>query len=67
MRFFRFIWNVLNNLRRLVQLLFLLVIVVVIVAGFSEEGVTVPDSVALVIAPAGALVDQLEGDPFDRA
>lgn len=67
MRLIRLIWNVLNNLRRLVQLIILFVIVAVVVAALSEEGVSVPDSVALVIAPSGALVEQLEGDPFDRA
>jgi len=67
MRFIRLIWNFLNNLRRLVQLLILFVIVAVIVAAVSEEDITVPDSVALVIAPSGALVEQLEGDPVERA
>lgn len=67
MRFLRLVWRTLNNLRRLFQLLVLFVIIGLIVAGMSERDIKVPDSAALVIAPSGALVEQLEGDPFERA
>lgn len=67
MRFLRLVWRALNNLRRLFQLLVLFVIIGLIVAGMSERDIKVPDSAALVIAPSGALVEQLEGDPFERA
>ena len=67
MRFVRLVWDALNNLRRLFQLLIMFFIIGVIVAAVSDQGVTVPESAALVVAPAGALVEQLEGDPVTRA
>ena len=67
MRVLKFIWAVLSNLLRLVQVLVLLLIVVLVIAALSEQEIEVPDSAALVIAPAGPLVEQLEGDPLERA
>lgn len=67
MRFFRFVWRTLNNLRRLFQLLVMFFIFAVIATGLSVQGVQVPDKAALVVAPGGALVEQLEGNALDRA
>jgi len=67
MRFIRFIWHALNNLRRFVQLLIMFLIIGLVIASLTETGLTVPDSAALVIAPRGALVEQLEADPIERA
>lgn len=54
-----FCWRLLNNLRRAVlNLLFLLVLIVVLVAIFKEEGARVPDGCALLLSPAGVIVDQ---------
>jgi len=68
-RVFRGIWRVLGFIRQAVQLLLLLVFVVLLVAVFSggPQLVQVPESAALVVAPAGTLVDQLEGDDVSRA
>jgi len=67
MRFIRFIWQALNNLRRLAQLLIMFLIIGLIIASLTDKELTVPDSAALVIAPRGALVEQLEADPLERA
>lgn len=67
MRVLKFIWEALNNLRRLVQLLITFLIIALVVAALSVQEIQVPDSAALVIAPTGALVEQLVGDPVERA
>jgi protease-4 len=67
MRILRFIWRALVGLLRVAQLLVLFFVIAIVVAALSEEGITVPDSAALVVAPSGALVEQLEGDPLERA
>ncbi|HVS24138.1 MAG TPA: signal peptide peptidase SppA [Gammaproteobacteria bacterium] len=65
------IWHGLDRLRRVLHLLLLLAIlllvVVSLVVSLFGERVSVPSKAALVIAPAGALVDQLSGDPLQRA
>lgn len=68
-RILRGIWRVLGFIRQAVQLLLLLVFVAVLIAVLSggPQLVQVPDSAALVVAPAGVLVDQLEGDEISRA
>jgi len=47
----------------------LFVIVVVLLLGWllSDSGPEIPDPAALVLAPEGEIVEQLSGDPFDRA
>lgn len=67
MRIVRLVWDALNNLRRLFQLLIMFFFIALIVVGLSDQGISVPESAALVIAPSGALVEQLEGDPVSRA
>ncbi len=61
------IWSGANGLRKVLHLALLLVVFLVFVSAMSEAPVEVPDKAALVITPYGALVEQLEGDPFDRA
>ncbi len=66
-RILRFGWRVLDGLRRLIHLLLMLLVLVVALAVFSESPVIVPRTAALVVAPTGVLVEQLEGRPLDRA
>jgi len=68
-RILRGIWRALGFIRQAIQLLLLLVFLAVLVALFSggPQLVQVPQSAALVVAPAGSLVDQLEGDEVSRA
>jgi protease IV len=61
------IWRGLDRLRRLLHLILLLGIFLLVLASTLGERVFVPTGAALVIAPRGALVDQLSGDPLGRA
>lgn len=64
---FGFLWKALDALRKVLHLIVLLVIFGVLLVLLSPNNPIVPSSAALVIAPQGALVDQLSGDPFERA
>jgi protease IV len=66
-RFFSFVWRALDGLRKVLHLIVLLVTFLVIFAALSPSIPIVPHKAALVIAPQGTLVEQLAGDPFDRA
>jgi protease-4 len=46
--------------------LIFLVLVIAVVGGLGGAVVTVPDSAALIIAPSGVLVEQVEGEPLDQ-
>lgn len=61
------LWRGLDTLRRVLHLVLLLPLLVILLAGLLGERRTVPDGAALVVAPSGFLVEQLEGDPLDRA
>ncbi len=65
--FFSFVWRTLDALRKVLHLIVLLVLFVGIAAALSPSIPIVPHKTALVIAPQGTLVEQLAGDPFDRA
>ncbi len=67
-RVFGSVWQGVDRTRRVtLNLLFVAIIVIVVVAAFSGGGPDVPKSTALVVAPAGHLVEQLGGDPIERA
>lgn len=65
--FFTFVWRALDGLRKVLHLIVLLAMFLLIGAALSPNIPIVPHKTALVIAPQGALVEQLAGDPFDRA
>jgi protease-4 len=65
--FFTFLWRGLDALRKALHLIVLLVIFGVIVAALSPRVPVIPKEAALVIAPQGPLVEQLTGDPIERA
>jgi protease-4 len=65
--FFGFVWRALDTLRKVMHLIVLLVLFLGIAAALSPSIPLVPHKTALVIAPQGTLVEQLAGDPFDRA
>ena len=67
MRIFGFIWRFLGNLVKIVQILLVLVFLALFAGLFADSEFEIPDSAALVLSPSGMLVDQLEGDPFERA
>jgi protease-4 len=67
-RFFRAIWRGLNGLRKLLHLVLLLVLFMLFFGVMSGEAPPIlPKSAALVVQPVGALVEQLSGDPYERA
>ncbi len=62
-----FIWRGLDGVRKVLHLIVLLVLFLAIGAALSPSIPIVPHKAALVVAPQGALVEQLAGDPFERA
>jgi protease IV len=65
--FFSGIWRALDGLRKALNLIVLLVIVIVLI-GVLRGGVPrVPAKAALRVAPEGQLVEQLTGEPVERA
>lgn len=60
-------WQGLDGLRKVLHLALLLLLLAVIVAGFVRTPPQVDNRSALVIAPVGDLVDQLDGDAATRA
>lgn len=61
------VWYGLDTIRRLLHLLLLLFIFALLAALVGRERLTVPEKAALVVAPEGFLVEQLEGSALDRA
>lgn len=61
------LWGVLDGLRKVLSLTFLLGLVIFVLAALEPDNAAVPQNVALVLTPKGALVEQLSGDPIDRA
>jgi protease-4 len=61
-------WHGINALRKVLHLLLLLIVFAVFVAVVSGgTPPLLPQKAALLIQPSGALVEQLAGDPYDRA
>jgi len=60
-------WRGLDTLRRILHLLVLLLLFSVLLAGIVGQSMPVPRSGALLLNPTGVLVEELEGDPLDRA
>ena len=66
-KLFSLLWSGVDGLRKVLHLLLMLFIFSLIVSALSSTAPAVPGSAALVIRPVGRLVEQLAGDPFDRA
>lgn len=66
-RLFVALWTGVDGVRKVLHLLVMLFIFSVLVSALSSSTPMVPGSAALVISPAGTIVEQLDGDPFDRA
>jgi protease-4 len=65
--FFGLVWRILEGVRRVLHLILLLVIFGFILAALHTSIPIVPHAAALVIAPEGAIVEQLASDPVRRA
>jgi protease-4 len=61
------IWHALDGLRKLLHLILLLTLFGLLLAASQSELPFVPDEAALVLTPRGKLVEELSGDPLDRA
>ena len=61
------IWRGLDGLRKVLHLILLIVIFGAIVWAVSSSTQSLPDRAALVVKPEGRLVEQLSGDPVQRA
>jgi len=66
-RIFSALWSGADGLRKVLHLVLLLFLFLMFFGAMSGVPVALPDKAALVIQPHGFLVEQLEGDPFDRA
>ena len=61
------IWRFLDGLRRVVQLLVLLVVCVLIAGVLRKSVPHMPHDGALLVRPEGRIVEQLSGNPVERA
>ena len=61
------IWTGIDGFRKVLHLLLLLFFFSLLLVALSPRIPIIPRTAALVIAPQGALVEQLSGDPFERA
>jgi len=66
-RFLAALWAGADGVRKVLHLVLLLFLFLLFIGTFSEAPPIMPKSAALYIQPYGSLVDQLEGDPYDRA
>jgi protease-4 len=61
------LWTGVNGVRKVLHLLVLLFIFSIVFGALSSTAPRLPSEAALLIQPYGSLVEQLEGDPYDRA
>lgn len=61
------IWGALDSIRKALHLMLLLIVFVGLIGVMSGSSESLPGKAALVIRPVGALVEQLDGNPYDRA
>jgi protease IV len=65
--FFSGLWRGLDALRKVLHLIVLLVIVAIVVGALRGAVPRIPSRAALLVAPQGELVEQLSGNPVERA
>ena len=65
--FFSGLWRGLDGLRKVLHLIVLLVIFAVSIAVLRGSVPRIPAKAALLVAPEGELVEQLSGEPLERA
>ena len=66
-RIFSAVWHGLDGVRKVLHLLLLLVLFLVFFGVISGTPTLMPQRAALLVQPVGTLVDQLDGDAYDRA
>ena len=60
-------WSGIDSVRKVLHLVILLFIFSIVVSVLSSQLPAIPSKAVLVIRPSGNFVDQLAGDPYDRA
>ncbi len=60
------LWRAADSVRKVLHMIFLFAFVGVLVAGVARDQPRLPAQAALSIAPEGALVEQLTGNPLER-
>ena len=65
--FFSGLWRGLDGLRKVLHLLLLLAIFTLVIAAVRGSVPRIPAKAALLVAPEGQLVEQLSGEPVERA
>ena len=66
-RLFSAIWGGVDGVRKILHLVLLLFVFLLFFGAMQDSTLVLPDRAVLVIQPYGFLVEQIEGDPFDRA
>ncbi|MCH9693908.1 MAG: signal peptide peptidase SppA [Gammaproteobacteria bacterium] len=66
-RFLSAVWGGLDGIRKVLHLLLLLIVFLGFLGALAGNAPIIPNQAALLIQPVGSLVDQLDGDPYDRA
>ena len=61
------VWSGVDGFRKILHLLLLLFVFAIFVGAMSGTMPQLPGKAALYIKPVGAIVEEMEGDPFDRA
>jgi protease-4 len=61
------VWRGLDVLRRFLHLVILLALFGILIGALRQATPRVPEKAALVVRPSGDLVEQLSGDPLERA
>jgi protease-4 len=66
-RFISGIWHGVDGVRKILHLLLLVLVFLIFFGALSDAPPILPKKAALIIQPAGPLVEQLDGNPYDRA
>ena len=64
---FSALWRGADSLRKILHLVVLLFLFAIIFGALSSTAPPLPSQAALVIEPMGGLVEEFDGDPYDRA
>jgi protease IV len=66
-RFLHGLWRGLDTLRRFLHLLLLLALLGIVIGALRQASPRLPEKAALVVRPSGTIVEQLSGEPLQRA
>ncbi len=61
------VWRTLDRIRKFIHMVLMLGVVLIALSAAAPQESGLPEKGALLLAPQGALVEQLSGDPLDRA